>query len=215
MDDRYERVVHEAWEGNPLVDPMVNVLEKIKSCQSQLQLWDKKLFGNVCITLAKKKKLLEKAETNSTKGRNLNLVKSLSEEIKMLSELEGCLWRHRSYLKWLKEGDCNSKYFHCRATERNKRNFITGLENQAGVLIKAEGQIGRLLTQYYTGLFTSSNPSGFDLVHKGVKSRVSNDMNDELLRSFKEIEVLDALNQMDSSSTPGLDGLSPMFYKQF
>ena len=40
-------------------------------------------------------------------------------------------------------------------------------------------------------------------------------MNDELLRPFKEIEVLDALNQMDSSSTPGLDGLSPMFYKQF
>ena len=40
-------------------------------------------------------------------------------------------------------------------------------------------------------------------------------MNEELLRPFVAEEVNLALKQMDADTTPGPDGLPPLFYKQF
>ena len=47
--------------------------------------------------------------------------------------MEDCMWNQRAKVDWLRDGDKNTKYFHCRSTERNKRNFILGLENEFGV----------------------------------------------------------------------------------
>ena len=96
-----------------------------------------------------------------------------------------------------------------------RETFIAGLENQLGEWIKDEGQIGGLLIQYYSRLFTSSNPSGFESVPEGVEPRVTSDMNDELLRPFEAIDVHNALKQMELSTTPGPDGLPLLFYKQY
>ena len=54
-----------------------------------------------------------------------------------------------------------------------------------------------------------------DLVLNVVEPRVSTKMNAELLKPFVEAEVQLALKQMDASTAPGLDGLPPLFYKQF
>ena len=40
-------------------------------------------------------------------------------------------------------------------------------------------------------------------------------MNDDLDKPFKASEVQFALNQMESSTAPGTNGLLPLFYKQF
>lgn len=89
-----------------------------------------------------------------------------------------------------------------------QKDYISSLENDFGKWIKEENQIGDLLVRYYSNLFTSLNPT--QLVPK-----VSGEMNEELLRPFKSSEVEDALKQMESGMTPGLNGLPPLFYKQF
>ena len=115
----------------------------------------------------------------------------------------------------LKFGDQNTKYFHCRATKRNKRNFILGLENEQGSWVEGEDQIGALLTRYYSSLFTSGNPTQLDPVLDVVETKVSAEMNAELLKPFVEAEVQLALKQMDANIASGSDGLPPLFYKQF
>ena len=40
-------------------------------------------------------------------------------------------------------------------------------------------------------------------------------MNDELLIEFKEEEVWKALQQMHPTKAPGLNGMSPIFYKKY
>lgn len=134
---------------------------------------------------------------------------------KNLMDLEECMWNQRSKVDWLKHGDLNTKYFHCRATERNKRNFISGLENEHGDWIEDENQIGDMLISYFSSLFTSANPSALEPVLEGVIPRVSRAMNEEFLRPFKLEEVNLALKQMDADRAPGPNGLRLLFYKQF
>lgn len=111
-------------------NPMDKVLRKVSGCQNQLKLWDKNIFTNVHITLARKRKELLKAESASMAGRGHAHVKVLIDEIKQLMDREQCMWKKRSRTDWLRYGDQNTKYFHCRAMERNKRNFIVGIENE-------------------------------------------------------------------------------------
>lgn len=89
-----------------------------------------------------------KAEGESMSGRSHASVKLLTEEISKLLELEERMWSQRSKIEWLKYGDQNAKYFHCRATKRNKKNLISRLKNEQREWIKGEEQIGEMFISY-------------------------------------------------------------------
>ena len=141
-DNRFDDVVYSTWDRCVEGDAMGKVLGKVADCQVQFKMWNKYTFGNIRVELAKKKKLLLKVEGVSMGGSNHGRVKVLTDEIHGLMEKEEVLWHQRAKNDWLKFGDQNTKYFHCRATNRNKRNFISGLKDVQGNWIEGEDQIG-------------------------------------------------------------------------
>ena len=80
------------------------------------------------------------------------------------------MWKQRSRNKWLKEGDKNTKYFHCRANQRNRRNLIIGLKDDNGTWVEDEANLGKVVERYFEQIFTSLNPSGFDNILSGILS---------------------------------------------
>ena len=188
-DDRREGAVHEAWDKFSAADPMGNVLLKVSHCQTHLSDWNKKVFGNVRRTLEKKRRELEQAERVVAWGGGCGRLKELNAEIRRLTDMEDCMWNQRAKVDWLRDDDKNTKYFHCRSTERNKRNFILGLENKFGVWVEEESQIGGMLVQYFSNLFTSSNPNNLDTVLEGLLPVVNEEMNEVLNRPFEASEV--------------------------
>ena len=78
-------------------------------------------------------------------GRGHTRVKFLTKEIQKLMDKEEVMWHQRAKNDWLKFGDQNTKYFHCRATERNKRNFISGLKNEQGSWVEGKIRLGHCL----------------------------------------------------------------------
>lgn len=72
-----------------------------------------------------------------------------------------------------------------------------------------------MIVNYYSVLFTSSDPPSLDPVLCGVEPRVSPSMNVDLDRPLEANEVRVALKQMESNTAPGPDGSPPLFYKQF
>ena len=175
-------------------NPMESVLLKVGNCQDKLSTWNRRVFNNVRILLVQKRKKLENAEALSMEGRGHERVKALNEKIDKLMDMKDYMWNQRAKTDWLKYGDQNTKYFHCRSSECNKRNFITSLENETREWVEEENQVGDMLISYYLGLFSSSNPVFFDLVIDGVESRISASMNDDLDKPFEAFEVQFALN---------------------
>ena len=97
--------------------------------------------------------------------------------------------KQRSKNSWLKEGDHNTKFFHYKANQRNKRNYILGLSNEVGVWVKEEDQLGKLVENYFEEMFTTLNPSGFDVILNGIQPTVLAEMNKALTCEFKAEEV--------------------------
>jgi len=125
------------------------------------------------------------------------------------------MWKQRSCNSWLRDGDNNTKYFHSRATQRNKHNYIPSLEDDNGVWVEEDSRMGNLFVNYFSTLFTTSNPTGIDAILEGITPKVMEEMNLSLTRNFTAEEIHSAMQHMAPLSAPGPDGMSPVFYKSF
>ena len=78
-------------------------------------------------TLVEKKNLLKVAEAVAIRGRDVDVFLKLKFEIHYLLQLEEKLWQQQSHAHWMVSGDSNSKFFHNWATQRFRKNKISGL----------------------------------------------------------------------------------------
>jgi len=69
---------------------------------------------------------------------------------------EEILWRHKSRVQWLKEGEKNTKLFHKAMVHRQLINRITHLEDGQGNRIREHTQIEAELNNYYRDLLTET-----------------------------------------------------------
>ncbi|RVX07512.1 hypothetical protein CK203_025217 [Vitis vinifera] len=67
-------------------------------------------------------------------------------------------WRQKARVKWVKEGDCNSKFYHKVANGRRNRKYIKELENERGLVLKNAESITEEILLYFEKLYTS--PTG-------------------------------------------------------
>lgn len=132
-----------------------------------------------------------------------------------LQSKEECIWKQRSRNSCLKEGDKNTKYFHCKANQRNRRNLILGLKDEACSWVENETKMSYVMERYFQDIFTSSNPSGFNTSLGGIQHTVVDDLNPNMGEDFLAIEVQQACSQMATLTAPRPDGMSSIFYKSF
>ena len=92
---------------------------------------------------------LKEAEEGGLYRSCLSRIQVLREEIQRLHSREECMWKQRARNDWLKEGDRNTKFFHCRANQRNRSNLILGLEDEAGNWLERVSELGGVLERYF------------------------------------------------------------------
>jgi hypothetical protein len=71
------------------------------------------------------------------------------------------------------------------------------------------------MIEYYTTLFTTSNPTHLAEATSEVQKVVTMEMNNTLTREFRAEEVEQAIQQMAPSKAPGPDGMPPIFYQKY
>ena len=114
------------WEGGE--SGLASIKEKIKFCGEELQAWgsSKSEPNEVAIkTLPNQLEVLNSAEvvTEESKAEYLSVSKQL-DDLLLKQEV---YWAQRSRTPWLKHGDKNTKYFHSKASQRTRRNYIKGI----------------------------------------------------------------------------------------
>lgn len=90
---------------------------------------------------------MEEQQLNDTEPK-------LRREVERLEVEEDLRWRQRAK-EWLKNGDRNTKYFHACATQRQRKNQITSIQDESGRVWETQDSIGGAFVHYFSTLFTS------------------------------------------------------------
>ena len=191
------------------------VLKKIDSCGKELTNWSQKHFGSIRKELAQKRKEQARYERLALQGGNATRLLAIQKEINSLMDKEERMWRQRSRTLYLKDGDRNTQFFHCRATIRKRRNTIAGVRDQSEQWCNQADQIANVFGEYYQELFTSVNPESMPNALSSIPQLVTEDMNSTLTENFQAWEVENALKQMAPQKAPGLDGMPPLFFQNY
>ena len=90
-----------------------------------------------------------------------------------------------------------------------------GLQDLNGVWQEDKEEIERTILGYFENIYKSDQPTCFEASLSLITTRVSTDMNEDLIADFKAEEVWNAFKQMHPTKAPGLDGMSPIFFKHY
>ena len=109
-------------------------MRKLQVVKANLKEWDKVSFG---VLNERKKSILNEIANFDAIEQVGGLTSELlvqralrKGELEELILREEIHWRQKARVKWVKEGDCNSKFFHKVANDRRNRKYSKVLENE-------------------------------------------------------------------------------------
>jgi hypothetical protein len=109
-------------------------------------------------------------------------------------------------VQWLREGECNTKFFHRTVIQRWHSNKITHLISDDGDTIHSHEDMENTLTGYFQNLVTEPRADRQEAINKltwHVPSIVTPEKNDALLWPITIEEVDQALQETPKGKAPG------------
>lgn len=103
--------------------------------------------------------------------------------------------------------------FQAKSCARAKRNRISALKREDGSLATEQEEIERIATYFYGQLFSAQGDLAPHLILDHVPTKVTEQMNERLIRPYLALEVEQALQLMKPNKSPGPDGFTAGFYQ--
>ncbi|XP_060959111.1 uncharacterized protein LOC133030391 [Cannabis sativa] len=191
---------------------MVNLYRKLRKTKEHLKTWNKTHFGKIQQQVANAKKTLDRIESSN----NMQIAEFDEARAKLNEALsrEEILWRQKSRVAWLKEGDRCTKFFIASTVIRRRKNFIQTLKKENGEWVNDIKVIAKMFIDKFNGTF-SKNPFTSSPEENIVCNNLiteSDNRNLICIPSAKEIE--DCLRSMGHDKAPSPDGMPTGFYLQ-
>ncbi|KAL5137899.1 Transposon TX1 uncharacterized protein [Glycine soja] len=143
----------------------------------------------------------------------VELKKSLQEQLWFAANAYESMLRQKARVKWLKEGDRNSTYFHKQINYRRRRNAIQGLIID-GAWVHDPSSVKSAALTHFKDRFSEQNFNRPTL--DGVQfPSLSQGEKESLVVRFSELEITSAILDCGRDKSPGPDGLNFNFIKQF
>lgn len=126
-----------------------------------------------------------------------------------LASLERTIDRQRSRIRWLREGDANTKLFQAVANGRRSKNFIPKIRHGTEI-ITDQDKIEDVFSKVYDNLLGMAHARGhtFDFDHLGMPVLDLSDLEE----IFLEDEVWQVIKEIPPDRAPGPDGFIGLFY---
>ncbi|CAA7016072.1 unnamed protein product [Microthlaspi erraticum] len=188
-----------------------SVSERLRACRKSLSRWKKENDLNSRDKISQIEVALEKEQ--SVHYPNGYVVMGLKRDLVKAYREEEVFWRQKSRESWLRDGDRNTKFFHASVKANRRKKRIEKLLDVNGNFQRSEATKGEVASAYFQNLFKSSNPSSFDSWFEGIIPKVTERMNQSLIRQITDEEIKEAVFSIKPGSAPGPDGMSGFFFQ--
>lgn len=211
------------WWSEPLEEigsKMFLLQKKLKIIKNRIKEWNKTVFGNIFQEKIILENKLEQIQKEGTEGRRdeetAEQEKVLTQQWQDRCKQEESLWKQKSRIQWLKEGEQNTKFFHKSAMDYRSANRILELKNNEGEILKNHNEIAVLLTDHFHSIAqepTIQREEAIKEITNAIPKSITEDQNWALRRVISLEEVEEAVRSMPNDKAPGPDGFTINFYK--
>jgi hypothetical protein len=203
-------IVKSAWKHSS-----GDITSKLKATLDQLHSWGKESFGDIPRRINQLQHDLKQLKHIVPDECSIKKIKDVERNLDDLTKEDELWWAHRAKANWLQTGDKNSKIFHIKASQRKKRNTINSIQDPRGNIWSDQEKISATFIDYFKTIFGTANPTVLQQSLDVVKDRISQDQQLFLQQDYTADEVCESIKQMKSTTAPGPDGLSALFYQAY
>lgn len=137
----------------------------------------------------------------------------IKQKYKNVVVLEEIKWRQKAKVKWLKEGDNNTKFFHRMTTARRNVNYISKMKI-GNAWVEDKGRIKDHVDGFFKELYNDSGIVRPKL--EGLEFKMLSDKQRAWLeRPITEVEVKNVIWSTEDDKNPGPDVFTMAFYKTY
>lgn len=159
---------------NPdIVFLMKTSITKLHYTLDQLHRWSRDKFGDVPSKIRMLQNTLEALKKGIPTKDCILKIKQLEVDLDDLLKQEELWWAQRAKVHWLKHGDLNTKYFHHKASQRKRKNYISNIQDQSGNFWQDSNKIHSIFSNHFQNIFSSSHYNDNSNVYEAVKNRVN------------------------------------------
>ncbi|CAH9114746.1 unnamed protein product, partial [Cuscuta epithymum] len=213
----FMHVVDGAWKNVPTSGGMRGLYNKLQYLKQTLKAWNKNTFGDIFQDI----KRLEEEVTTAESLFEANPSEANRDDWSFKQALllnkhkhENEFWRQRAKLKWLKEGDSNTKFFHDYVKIKNRMQAITVIKDSDGNICREPDAIAKAAERYFQDIFAEEEVQEVDSILHFIPALVNKEDNQMLMLLPTSEEVKEAVWGLDKDSTAGPDGYNGVFFRQ-
>ncbi|XP_071712784.1 uncharacterized protein [Rutidosis leptorrhynchoides] len=194
---------------------MFVVVKKLRMMKKPLRkiMWEKR---NIHAQVVKWRSQLDEAQklldsdphSISHREKERSILKEFNEAI--LDEEK--LFKQKSKVQWLKEGDNNIGYFHKVVKGRANRSKINAIMDHSGTMVEGNKVAATFVSHYENFLGSSSPCVDISDPDNTFNKRIDADLARDMIRQITDTEIKDAMFDIDDSKSPGPDGYTAAFF---
>ncbi|KAL6525382.1 hypothetical protein OROHE_015689 [Orobanche hederae] len=190
--------------------------EKLKRLQETLRGWNKEVFGNIDRKMEDlKEEILGLDRRDEERGLEVTEIvrrKEASTQLLLALKNKKSVLQQKARLRWLKESDINSSYYHKMIHKRRNRNGLWGMEVEGG-WSEEPRVVKEAVFKHFSVHFKRRSGARMWVPQDFAVRKVSEMEGDGLTRRFSEEEVREAVWDCDLDRSPGPDGFNLGFFK--
>eukprot|EP00253_Pinus_taeda_P025653 PITA_25653 len=201
---------------------MARFQKKLQSLKKDIKQWNQKIFGNIFAAQAMLNQEMKHIQNwIMTEGRTNALTQQeqrIEDQLQSRAQQEEILWRQKSRIKWLREGEKNTKFFHNTTVQRRMHNLISHIQNEQGERVETHEGIEENFLSYFQKAHQEPNVDKLPAIEKIlplIPKLITPDHNHLLLQPIQLNEVDLAVKNLKSGKAPGLDGFTSDFFHHF
>lgn len=215
--DDFINTAVQGWKGPAHInDPAKLITAKYKNLRGKIKDW-RKTLPNLALTIDRIKPVLHFLESleliRDLSLQEWNFRSLVSEKLIQLLKQQRTYWKQRGKIRWVREGDAATRYFHANATIRHRINKITSLKDEQGGVHTAHEHKALLLWNAFKSRMGGSEYSGmdFNLIYLIQQTEGL----DRLETPFTRQEIEQVIAKLPNNKSPGPDDFTNEFIKGY
>eukprot|EP00253_Pinus_taeda_P021290 PITA_21290 len=221
-DPEFIKKVEEWWRQSTIQGKgkMRTFQLKLKELKGRIKNWNKEQFDNIMEDKQNLEKEMESLQQKMIlEGRT---EESISKEGAILGKLEErrkqeeILWRQKSRIKWLREGERNTKFFHQAMIKHRQRNKILSIKDKNGNKVVEQAEIEEVLMDHHKEILSQPQADRMHAIQEicsAIPRLVTEDQNNALMRAATLEEIEETVKAMKKGTAPRPDGFIVDFFQ--